>query len=106
MADNFKFSDDDLVKIISGTQGAIERMGATNVQVSAVAMQLPFVNNSAAGQKLGAGLQDWNANFGKVVNGLDELNKKAQALLAANRATAEAAALAAGQAEAQAPTNF
>jgi hypothetical protein len=93
---SFKFSDDDLVKIVSSTQAAIERMNGLNVQVSAVSVQLPFVNNSAAGQKLGAGLQDWNQNFGKVVGKLDELNKKALALLSANRATASAATAVAG----------
>ncbi|MDA3628109.1 hypothetical protein [Saccharopolyspora oryzae] len=81
----YGYDDGMLVKVISATETALGQMRQINGSVQGLAGQLPVVNNSTSGMKLGQLLGDWNMDFNKIVNELENLNTKAGGLLQTNR---------------------
>ena len=79
------YNDAALIAVINGTDTAISGMEGVNRQVMSISGQLPQVNRSTSGMKLGTALANWNAEFNRVVGDLRALNEKAKGLLNLNR---------------------
>ncbi|MGX7828857.1 hypothetical protein ACTG9Q_27580 [Actinokineospora sp. 24-640] len=79
------YDDAMLLAIISGTDTALGKMQSVNSNVAMIAGQLPNVNRSTSGLRLGQALGDWTTAFNKVVGDMQMLNEKARSLMQLNR---------------------
>lgn len=84
---NYGYEDGMLLAVISATDEALSQMNTVNNNVISISGQLPLVNNSDSGIKLGGLLGDWSTDYNKILNQLTELNGKVKYLLNINRTT-------------------
>jgi hypothetical protein len=80
----YTFSNEDLNKIITKTQNAIDEMNTVNNLVTHHTDLLTDANRSDSGTILSSHLATWTTDFNNVVNNLNDLNGKANALLQVN----------------------
>lgn len=84
---NYGYEDGMLLAVISATDEALSQMNTVNSNVIGISSQLPMVNNSDSGIKLGGLLGDWSTDYNKILNQLTELNGRVKHLLNINRTT-------------------
>jgi hypothetical protein len=77
MHGQYGYDEATLIAVINATDQKIQDMEFLNKEVLNMSAALPVVNNSVSGQKLGARIADWNADFGQVISALRDLNGKA-----------------------------
>lgn len=82
---NYGYDDATLNAVITATSNSIQQMERVNAQVVGLSSQLPVVNNSTSGIKLGGLLSDWTTEYKRVVGELNALNEKANGILITNR---------------------
>jgi hypothetical protein len=81
----YGYDDATLNAVITATSDSIGKMEQVNAQVLGLSSQLPQVNRSTSGTKLGGLLADWTAEYKRVVGELQALNEKANGILITNR---------------------
>lgn len=77
MHGQYGYDEATLTAVINATESKLQDMEFLNKEVLSMSAALPVVNNSVSGQKLGARIADWNADFGQVITALKDLNGKA-----------------------------